>query len=51
MGNFKLIPKEIKDQILSRIKNEGIAVSQLAHEHGVSKVDPFVNTVNGQFLD
>lgn len=36
MGTFKVIPKEIKEQILSRIKNEGVTVSQAAKDHGVS---------------
>lgn len=36
MTNFHFIPKEIKEQILSRIKNEGASVSQLAKEHGIS---------------
>ncbi len=30
------IPKELKDQILERIKSEGITASQAAREHGVS---------------
>ena len=34
--SFHIIRKEIKEQILSRIKNEGIPVSQVASEHGVS---------------
>lgn len=33
---FQPIKKEIKDQILHRIKDEGIPVSQAASEHGVS---------------
>ena len=36
MGTFKFIPKEIKEQILKRIKEEGISVAQAASEHGVS---------------
>ena len=36
MGNFKYIPKEIKEQILKRIKDEGITVAQAATEHGIS---------------
>lgn len=36
MGTFKIIPKEIKEQVLSRIKNEGIPVSQAAKEHGIN---------------
>jgi transposase-like protein len=30
------IPKDQKDQILKRIKEEGISVSQAAKEHGIS---------------
>lgn len=33
---YKPIPKEIKEQILSRIKNEGIPVSQAAKDHGIN---------------
>jgi len=36
MGTFHVIPKETKEQILHRIKDEGISVSQAAAEHGVS---------------
>jgi len=36
MGTFKFIPKETKEQILHRIKDEGITVSQAAAEHGIS---------------
>lgn len=36
MGAFKVIPKEIKDQVLARIKNDGIPVAQAANEHGVN---------------
>jgi len=36
MGTFKFIPKETKEQILRRIKDEGITVSQAAAEHGIS---------------
>lgn len=35
MGPFKFIPKEIKEQILKRIKEEGITVSQAA-DAGIS---------------
>lgn len=34
--SFHIIRKEIKEQILHRIKNEGVSVSQVANEHGVS---------------
>lgn len=36
MGTFRVIPKEIKEQILNRIKNEGVSVTQAATDHGVS---------------
>lgn len=36
MGTFHVISKETKEQILHRIKDEGITVSQAAAEHGVS---------------
>lgn len=36
MGTVKFIPKEIKEQILKRIKEEGITVRQAAEEHGIS---------------
>ena len=32
------ISKEVKDQILDRIKNKGVSVSRAAEEHGVSAV-------------
>ena len=37
MGNFKFIPKEIKEQILKRIKEEGITATQAAQEHGITR--------------
>lgn len=33
---FKPIPKEIRDQIMSRIKNEGVTAHQAANDAGVS---------------
>jgi len=36
MGTFNFIPKEIKEQILARIKNDGVSVAQAAKEHGVN---------------
>lgn len=36
MGTFKFIPKEIKEQILKRIKEEGITVTQAALDAGIS---------------
>jgi len=34
-GKYKIAP-EVKEQILKRLKNDGISVSQLAEEHGIS---------------
>jgi transposase-like protein len=31
------VAQEVKDQIINRIKNEGIPISQAAQEHGVSE--------------
>lgn len=36
MGTLNFIPKEIKEQILKRIKEEGITVAQAATDAGVS---------------
>lgn len=36
MGTFKVIPKEIKEQILKRIKEEGITVASAAADAGIS---------------
>ena len=36
MGTRTTIPKEIKEQILARIKNDGISVMKAAEEHGIS---------------
>lgn len=36
MGTIHFIPKEIKEQILKRIKEEGITVSQAAADAGIS---------------
>lgn len=33
---FKAIPKEIREQILSRIKNDGVTANQAANDAGVS---------------
>ena len=42
MGTFRVIPKEVKEQTLNRIKNEGITVAQAARDAGISD-----NTVYG----
>ena len=36
MGTFKVVAKEVKEQVLKRIKEEGVTVSQAATEHGIS---------------
>lgn len=36
MGTFKFIPKEIKEQILKRIKEEGVTVATAANDAGIS---------------
>lgn len=36
MKKKQIIAKEVKDQILERIKNGGVSVSQVAQEHGIS---------------
>lgn len=33
---FKAIPKEIRDQIIQRIKNDGVSVTQAAKDAGIS---------------
>jgi transposase-like protein len=43
--SFKLSP-EIKEQILKRVKEEGLPVSQIAEEHGISP-----NTIYGWLSD
>ena len=37
MGTFKFIPKEIKEQILKRIKEEGVTVSQAATDAEIGR--------------
>jgi transposase len=36
MGTFHVIPKETKEQVLSRIKEDGISVPQAAKDAGIS---------------
>lgn len=36
MKKKQIIAKEVKDQIVERIKNQGVSVSQAAQEHGIS---------------
>ena len=33
---YKAIPKEIREQVLSRIKNDGVSVTDAAHDAGIS---------------
>lgn len=42
MGNFRVISKEIKEQVVGRIRNDGITAAQAAREAGLSS-----NTVYG----
>ena len=42
MGTFHVIPKETKEQILQRIKNEGVSAVVAAKDAGIS-----ANTVYG----
>jgi transposase-like protein len=42
MGTYHVIPKEIKEQVLNRIKNDGVTVAQAARDAGISN-----NTVYG----
>lgn len=36
MGNFKVISKETKEEVINRIKQEGVSVAQAAKDAGVS---------------
>ena len=36
MGTFRVIPKEIKEEILGKIKNEGLTVSQAAKDYSIN---------------
>jgi len=36
MGTFHVISKETKEQILHRVKNEGVSVPQAARDAGIS---------------
>jgi transposase-like protein len=37
MNKAGRISKEIKDQILGRIKNDGVSIADVARDHGVSE--------------
>lgn len=54
MGTFRVIPKEVKEQILNRIKNEGITAAQAARDAGISDNTVYgglAKSVNGQTND
>lgn len=36
MKKTNKISKEVKEQIINRIKNEGVSISQAASDHGIS---------------
>lgn len=36
MGKVQYIPKDIKEQVLARIKNDGIPAAQAARDAGIS---------------
>lgn len=36
MGTFRVIPKEIKEEILGKIKNDGLIVSQAAKDYSIN---------------
>jgi transposase-like protein len=50
MKRHKIAP-ELKEQIINRIKNEGVSVSQAAKDHGISDVSIYswiAKKVDGQ---
>ena len=36
MGTFRVIPKEIKEEVLGKIKNEGLTVSLASKNYGIN---------------
>lgn len=36
MGNFKVIAKEVREQIINRIKTDGVSAATAAREAGIS---------------
>jgi transposase-like protein len=51
MGTFHVIPKEIKEQVLHRVKDEGISVAQAAKDAGISEATIYTwlgRTAQGQ---
>jgi transposase-like protein len=57
MGTYHFIAKEIKEQVLSRIKNEGITAAQAARDAGISAdtvygwIAKSANGVNNEALE
>src|SRR5205809_982065 len=49
MGTFKTIPKEIKEQVLRRIKEEGITVASAAADAGISRSTLYYKTKRDDF--
>lgn len=41
MKKNQTVPKEVKDQIIERIRNEGKSVSSIAKEHGIPATTVF----------
>lgn len=35
MGTFRVIPKEIKEQVIARVKNDGVSCVQAAKDAGI----------------
>jgi len=51
MGTFHVIAKETKEQILNRVKNEGVSVPQAARDAGISNTTIYTwlgRTAQGQ---
>jgi transposase-like protein len=42
MRKFKIAP-EVREQIINRIKNEGVTVAQAAKDHGVSEASIYTS--------
>jgi transposase-like protein len=51
MGTFHVIPKETKEQVLNRVKNDGVSVPQAAKDAGISNATVYCwlgKTAQGQ---
>ena len=40
------VAKEVKDQILKRVKDEGVSVSQASQDHGVSEATIYLSLIH-----